>query len=94
VAAQRAEPTSVLSLYRAALRLRRKLRGTGMTWRESPDGVLAFDRGPSFRCVVNLGAEPVDLTGQGRVLLASAPCPAGLPTDAAVWLATDGAGGA
>jgi alpha-glucosidase len=93
VAAQRADPGSTLSLYRTALRLRRRLRGTDMTWRDSSDGVLAFDRGPSFRCVVNLADRPVDLTGQGRVLVASAPFSGGLPTDAAVWLAPDEADG-
>jgi alpha-glucosidase len=86
VAAQRSDPSSTLALYRTALRLRRRLRGTGMTWRGDTGDVLAFDRGPAFRCIVNLGSRPVDLTGQGRVLLASAPCGNELPSDTAVWL--------
>lgn len=89
VAAQRDDPASTLSLYRTALRLRRALRGAGMAWDEAPEGVLAFHRGPSFRCVVNLAAEPVDLTGEGRVLLASGPCDGALPRDTAVWLTPD-----
>jgi alpha-glucosidase len=92
VAAQLADPHSVLSLYRTALRLRRRvpgLRGATMTWRGTADDVLAFDRGPSFRCVVNFSAEPLDLTGQGRVLLATADCVNGLPADAAAWLAPE-----
>ena len=35
--------------------------------------VLAFDRGPAFRCVVNLSAEPLEVAGHGRLLLASGP---------------------
>jgi alpha-glucosidase len=88
-----ADPDSTWSLYRDALRLRRRLRDAPMTWRPTAEGVLAFDRGPSFRCVVNLSREPVDLTGQGRVLLSSAPCAAGLPPDAGAWLAPDEPGG-
>jgi alpha-glucosidase len=93
VAAQGADPASTLSLYRRALHLRRSvpgLRGSDLAWRATGDGVLAFDRGTSFRCIVNFGPRPLDLTGQGRLLLASAPCTAGLPADAAVWLVSDG----
>ena len=64
VAAQEADPDSTLSLYRAALRLRRSLRelhAAPLSWRPSGDEVLAFERGPSFRCVVNLSAGPVAL---------------------------------
>jgi alpha-glucosidase len=88
-AVQVADPGSTWALYRAALRLRRRLRDTPFAWQPSADGVLAFDRGPSFRCVVNLSGEPVGLAGQCRVLLSSAPCTGGLPPDTAVWLAPD-----
>ena len=57
VEAESADPDSMLSLYRAALRLRRETEGlhaAGLAWRESPDGVLDFDRGDALRCVVNL----------------------------------------
>jgi alpha-glucosidase len=96
MAAQRDDPQSVLSLYRTALRLRRSLpglRGTPMTWCNTAADVLAFDRGPAFRCVVNFSAVPLDLAGQGRPVVASAPCGDGLPPDAAAWLVRDEAGG-
>jgi alpha-glucosidase len=97
VATQRADPESTLSLYRNALQLRRSLpdlHGTALSWRDAAAGVLAFDRGTAFRCVVNFSADPLDLTGQGRLLLASAPCADGLPADAAAWLVPETAGGA
>ena len=94
-AAQREDPASSLSLYRAALHLRRELAAlhtTPLAWVPADDDVLAFDRGPTFRCVVNLSARPVDLTGQGSVLLASGPCAGELPPDTAVWLSRPGEG--
>ncbi|MCF6507848.1 glycoside hydrolase family 13 protein [Blastococcus sp. MG754426] len=89
VAAQSADPTSTLSLYRAALHLRRRvpgLRGEDFAWRAMADDVIAFDRGRSFRCVVNLSGEPLDLRGTGRVLLSSQPGGGLLAPDTAVWL--------
>ena len=92
VAAQRDDPASTLSLYRSALRLRRALTGLAgdgpLTWRDLGDGVLAFDRGSSFRCIVNLSERPVPLAGQGDPVLTSAPVTADLPTDTAAWLRT------
>ena len=80
--------STLVPLPRRAAAATAACRAPPMTWRtrRRADGVLAFDRGPSFRCVVNLRAGPVDLTGQGRVLLASAPVRSGLPPDTAVWL--------
>jgi alpha-glucosidase len=89
VAVQLADPASTLSLYRTALQLRRSLpdlHGTSLTWCATPDDVLAFDRGPEFRCVVNFSAGRLDLAGQGRLLVASESCAGGLPPDAAAWL--------
>jgi alpha-glucosidase len=94
VEAQTGHPSSMLELYRTALRLRREnpaLRREPMTWMPDQDReVLAFDRGPGFRCVVNFGTEPVAMT-TGRVLLASGPLPPDgtLPGNTAVWLVTD-----
>jgi alpha-glucosidase len=91
--AQRDDPASMLSLYRAALQLRRSrvdLRAAPLTWRPAGDDVLAFDRGPDFACVVNLSARPVAI--EGRVLLASGPCSGDLPPDTAAWLSSPGAG--
>ena len=90
VAAQTADPESVLSLYRDALRLRRALpgwHGDTFTWLQAPQGVLAFDRGNGLRCIVNLSGSPYRISDLGRVLLASNPnVDAELPTDTAVWL--------
>ena len=91
VAAQHDDPTSTLALYRAALQLRRSrdgLRTAPLTWRPADDGVLAFDRGPAFTCVVNLSDRLVALDGE--VLLASGPCDDGLPPDTAAWLSSPG----
>ena len=87
---QAADPGSMLRLYRSALALRRDpaLRGP-LRWLDLGPSVLAFARGEHLVCVVNLGADPVDLPPHAEVLLASAPLdPDGrLPHDAAVWLA-------
>ncbi|MEO7269567.1 MAG: glycoside hydrolase family 13 protein [Knoellia sp.] len=89
VEAESADEDSMLSLYRAALRLRRTTEGlyaAGLAWRESPSGVLDFDRGTALRCVVNLSQEPVEIP-VADVLLSSAPVVGGLlPPDAAAWL--------
>jgi alpha-glucosidase len=89
---QRADPTSTHALYRAALALRRGLPGLAgedLTWDDGAgQDVLAFRRGPGFRCVVNLGPEPVPLAGWGEVRLASDRTADALPPDTAVWLAT------
>jgi len=92
VDAQADDPTSMLSLYRAALATRRcepGLRGDAFAWLEisAADGdVLAFTRA-DIACVVNFGAEPASLPQHSGVLLASGVLPGGLlPTDTAVWL--------
>jgi alpha-glucosidase len=90
VESERADPGSMLSLYRDALRLRRELPGLGaeaLQWHESPEGVLDFRRGSVLRCVVNISTTPVALPVDAEVLLASAPADDGvLPVDAAAWL--------
>jgi alpha-glucosidase len=93
VAAQSAEPGSMLELYRTALRIRRREAALGagaIAWRDDlPDGVLAFDREPGFTCVVNLSPAPVVVPAHTEVLLSSVPLDGDrLPTDAAVWLST------
>jgi alpha-glucosidase len=89
VAVQQDDPDSMLSLYRAALRLRRTepdLKDDDLSWLPSPEGVLAFRRGESLACIVNLGTELVPLL-PGEVLLASGPHTDGsLPPDTAAWL--------
>ncbi|GAA2731050.1 glycoside hydrolase family 13 protein [Streptomyces nogalater] len=90
VEAQTGVEGSTLELYRTALRLRRKLLdGETLTWApDAPAGVLDFTRTEGWRCVTNLGTEPVPLP-PGEVLLGSAPLPGGgaLPPDTTVWLA-------
>ncbi|MFE9424712.1 alpha-amylase family glycosyl hydrolase [Kitasatospora sp. NPDC006697] len=94
VEAQEADSASMLSLYRAALHLRRGLPAlrtdtAGLSWLDAQEQVLAFRRGDSFACVVNLSPAAVPLPLPGTPLLASGPLGADgeLPADTAVWLA-------
>jgi alpha-glucosidase len=90
VAAEAARPDSVLELYRTALHIRRTEPALGdgpMSWLPSPEGVLAFDRGTSVRCVTNLSPAPAELPPHAAVILASGPLADGLlPPDTSVWL--------
>ncbi|HEY7222652.1 MAG TPA: glycoside hydrolase family 13 protein [Micromonosporaceae bacterium] len=92
VQAQATDPTSMLSLYRAAIAIRRSepgLCGDAFAWLDLYDAdgdVLAFVRG-DIACVVNFGVDAVSLPPHSAVLLASADLSDGrLPTDTAVWL--------
>lgn len=89
--AQEADPGSMLSLYRAALRIRRTepdFTAEGMRWLPAADGVLAFARGDGLVCAVNLSAGPAVLPEHTATLLTSGPLDADglLPSDTAVWL--------
>jgi alpha-glucosidase len=93
VAAERADDDSMLSLYQAALRLRRSLAAFtdgGLTWQQAPAGVLSFDRNGDdrpVRCIANLSPEPVELPAGATLLLASCPLTGGqLPPDTTAWL--------
>jgi alpha-glucosidase len=90
VAAETGDPSSMLELYRAALRIRHTEEALGdgaMSWIAAPDGVLAFTRGDGFACVVNLSADPVDLPAHREVLLNTAPLVDGrLGPDSSAWL--------
>ncbi|GIH48270.1 alpha-glucosidase [Microbispora rosea] len=88
VEAQEADESSMLCLYRSALRLRRELLGDGaLTWLPYGDEAIAFRRDSGLVCLVNLGAEPVALPETGSVLLASGPLDGGLlQSDTAVWI--------
>lgn len=86
VEAQSGDEGSMLALYRKALRLRRTVDGP-FAWLPSGGGVLAFERGTGFRCLVNLSSSAVPLPAGAAVLLASGPSGDGLlAPDAAVWL--------
>lgn len=86
---QSADPTSMLSLYREALALRRvepDLRDAALRWLPAEDDVLAFARG-AVACVVNLGPSPAKLPDHDAVLATSGPLTDGrLPADTAAWL--------
>ncbi|AJE43413.1 glycoside hydrolase family 13 protein [Streptomyces nodosus] len=92
VAAQETDPASMLWLYREALSLRAGHAALGdgpMQWLEAPAGVLAFARGATFTCVLNLSDAPVDLPEHRSVLLGSGPLDGTrLPPDTGVWLRT------
>jgi alpha-glucosidase len=90
VEAQTGDATSMLELYRAALRLRRATPALGdgeLTWWDQPDGVLGFARGAELGCLVNVTGDPVPLPEGYDVLLASGPLTDGrLPAATSVWL--------
>ncbi len=91
VAAESADPDSMLSLYRAALRLRRRLpdlRTEQFRWRPALRNVLAFQRGPAFRCIANLSDKPVPVGAGSTVLIASdlLTDTNEIPPDATAWL--------
>lgn len=94
VEAQEEDPSSTLSMYRRALRLRRELEGPEeLTWNEELSGgdVLAFERPGGWLCVTNCGEQPVTMPA-GEVLLVSTPGldPAApvteLPGSSTAWL--------
>ncbi len=73
VAAESKDPASMLSLYRAGLRLRHEAPwGMGaFGWLPSGDEVIAFMRGEDFACFVNFGLKPLALPAGAEVLIAS-----------------------
>jgi alpha-glucosidase len=99
VAAQSAEPESMLELYRAALRIRRGHAALGdgaLRWLGGPPGTLVFARGSEngggrhFGCAVNLGERAARITVAEEPLLTSGPVAREgdwlvIPPDTAVW---------
>ncbi|WP_329131126.1 glycoside hydrolase family 13 protein [Streptomyces sp. NBC_01476] len=88
---QSADPASMLSLYRAAVRLRAAEPGLGdgpLRWLPTVPEVLAFRRGERFVCLVNLSAVPAELPRHEEILLTSGPLSddGRVPADTAVWL--------
>jgi alpha-glucosidase len=93
VEAEGVDPGSMLELYRTALRIRHEepalaSEGEPMRWLPSPDDVLAFRRGDTVACVLNLSTGPVDVPAHREKLLSSGPLAEDgtLPPDTAVWL--------
>jgi alpha-glucosidase len=92
VASQTAEDSSMLALYRSALRIRRAHPALGdgsLEWLPAPDGALAFARETGFVCVVNVSADPVPTPDGGALLLSSGALTddGRVPPDAAAWFA-------
>jgi alpha-glucosidase len=89
VAAQKKDPDSTWSFYRAALRARRRFVALTEPVELVTDRttVLEFRRGP-LTVVCNCGSRPVRLP-EGEVVVASGPLDGNglLPADTAVWLA-------
>jgi alpha-glucosidase len=89
VAAQTGDSSSMLELYRAALRLRREhpvFAGDAFRWLESPDGVIHFERGGGLGCAVNLAADTFALPdGSVTLLRSDVGATAALETDVAAW---------
>lgn len=87
------DPSSTLSLYREALRLRRRLQtAEKLEWLKTDRvEVLRFARPNGWQVVTNFGAEPFDLGADAEhVVLASTPVSgAALPGECTVWLAPD-----
>lgn len=81
------DETSMLSLYRTAIALRREHLAGGLDFAIEPveGGVLRFRRG-GLTVVVNMGSSPVELPA-GDVVLVSGPVKDGmLPTDTGAWV--------
>ena len=94
---QNDDPSSILELYRSALRLRRATEALGdgpIVWLDTTEQVLAFSRtapqgARNLVCVVNLSHAAVRLPAHEHIVLASGPLEGGLlPTDTTVWLQT------
>jgi alpha-glucosidase len=89
VAAEAADPGSMLTLYREALRIRRleaDLRDGRFEWSEAPEDTLVFRRGDEFACAVNLSGTPLVLpAGRTTVLRSDGAAGDELPPDTAEW---------
>ena len=92
VEAQQSNPSSMLWLYREALRIRRREESLGdgpLEWQHSDDDVLVFTRGHSFLNVTNLSGSSILLPEHTSILLSSSPLSSGLlPPDSTAWLRT------
>jgi alpha-glucosidase len=89
--AELADPESMLSLYRSALRIRREHPALGdgdLEWLDMPDDAIGFTREPGFCCLVNLSADPLEVPTGSEIQLASGPLSDNrrIPADTAVWL--------
>ncbi|WP_271178935.1 glycoside hydrolase family 13 protein [Leifsonia poae] len=92
VEAEQSDATSMLWLYRQALRIRRSEADLGdgpLEWRDGEEGTLVFARGSRFLSVTNLSHQAVALPEHVAILLSSSPLDHGLlPPDSTAWLRT------
>ena len=87
VAAEDADASSTLNLYRRTLELRHKLadlQGHDLEWLDAPADCLAYRRG-DLEIWLNAGAVAVPLPG-GELVHASGPVDDDLPPDTAAWV--------
>jgi alpha-glucosidase len=101
VEAESQDPTSMLALYRAALRIRHESPELGagdgdggLEWLDLGPEALAFRRGDDFTCITNFADQPLALPLGASVVLASEELVPGesgrgeLPPDSTAWLRT------
>jgi alpha-glucosidase len=92
VSVQDADPRSTLSLYRRAIRLRRRLSADadadeGFAWVRPPHpDVLHFARPRGWHCLTNLSSETVELPAGAVVLHSTMTDRHDLPPDTAAWV--------
>lgn len=93
VSCQSPDPHSTLNLYRRAISLRRRFltpASRRLEWRDTPAGVLEFDRGHQFTCILNFTPHAIPLPSGNEPVLSSSPLERELiPADTAVWLRRD-----
>jgi len=94
VIAEEASATSMLSFYKRALAVRRRLSPwlpASIAWRPAPEGVLSYQR-ERLTVVCNFSSRPVKIPACGRLVLASAQLATvrhgrlTLPANSAAWL--------
>jgi alpha-glucosidase len=92
VESETADPDSMLSLYRHALRARHAepaFTTDAFTWLPAPPGVLCYRRGTDVTVVINVSAEAAELPPYEAILAASHPVTGDvLPPGTGVWLRT------
>lgn len=85
--AQAGDDTSMLELYRSALRLRHQhlTADESLIMVDAGADVVAFERGSGVQCWMNTGSTNVELPAGHKVILASDPVTNVLPGNTAVW---------
>ncbi|MFT4210857.1 MAG: glycoside hydrolase family 13 protein [Microbacterium sp.] len=88
VAEQAGTPGSTLEMYRQALDIRRRLRGTdAVTWVEdAPKDVVHFARAGGWHSVTNFGDTPVTMPSGSLMLASGEVTGRDLPPATTVWL--------